>query len=368
MKTRSVKLFLMALALLSMGYLASCDKDDDAEPVVKTDLQAGIVSASLLISTTTEGVGTGNYLRGSQAPLIAAIAAAQAVADDATATQEEVTSATVALAAALTTYSTLIVVPIDPANLVAQWTFDEIGTAAVGANVKDYSGNAHNGSMKTGHEFWGGGVPTLAADRYGVAGKAVHFNEGGNVEVPYATGLNPPVISISLWAKPDVNSPIINNQYFLSMNRWNGWKFNFQDFPRAFFTATYDNAAANPPVTNVCCYDRDQNAGSAPQGEWHHYVLTFGGGHEVFYIDGTLIYDWGAVPAEGVPGTISLLANPVNLVIGQDLPTSGYSLDDTQPNYLNWGGFYIGILDEVRIYKSILTASQVTSIYEVEKP
>ena len=63
-----------------------------------------------------------------------------------------------------------------------------------------------------------------------------------------------------------------------------------------------------------------------------------------------------------------VLLIPLNLVFGQDLPSTGYSLSEADPNYLNWGGFYIGTMDEVRMYKSVLTASQVTSIYEVEKP
>ncbi|HJW29068.1 MAG TPA: hypothetical protein VJ508_07430, partial [Saprospiraceae bacterium] len=92
----------MATVLLGAVLVVSCSKDAVAPPVIKTDLTAGITAANLLISTTSEGVGTGNYLKGSQAPLIAAIAAAQAVADDATSTQEVVTNATVALAAAVT--------------------------------------------------------------------------------------------------------------------------------------------------------------------------------------------------------------------------------------------------------------------------
>jgi hypothetical protein len=33
-----------------------------------------------------------------------------------------------------------------------------------------------------------------------------------------------------------------------------------------------------------------------------------------------------------------------------------------------WGGYLHGSLDEVRIYKVALTATQVTSIYDLEKP
>ena len=354
MKTAKLKLLLCGATLLLLAGISSCSKKDATPVVVKTDLEAAITAANTLLSTTHEGVAAGDYLKGTQAPFAAATAAAQSVLVDPHSTQTQVTAAIANLAAATSTYATNLVTAIDPTNLVGQWTFDVIAAATVGTIVKDYSGNGHDGAIKVGFSFWGAGTPTLDADRYGNDARALHFNKGGNVEIPYPTSLNPPIMSLSLWAKPDVNNPIVNNQYFISMNRWNGYKFNFQDTPRAFFTATYDDPTALPAVTKKCCYDRDQNVGSAPQGAWHHYVVTFGGGHEIFYIDGILVNDWS-----NTPGTISLLASPVNLVFGQALPTS---ISD------NDGGYYIGALDEVRIYKSVLTQAQVTSIYNLEKP
>lgn len=359
MKTRPIQFLLMATVLLTAALFAACSSDDGAPPVVKTDLVAAIAAANALISTTSEGVAAGNYIKGSQATLTGAIAQAQAVVDDVTAVQLTVTNATVALAAALTAYDAKKVVPIDPTNLVGQWTFDQIATASVGAVVKDYSGNNRDGAIKAGHAYWGGGTPTLTADRYGANNKALHFNQGGNVEIPYNTALNPTTMSISLWAKADVNNPIINNQYMIAMNRWNGYKLNFQSDPKAFFTVK----AAVPGVVDPAYYDRDNASPIVTQGQWWHVVVTFGAGHMMFYLNGVLVKDW-----DNTPGTAILQAAPVNLVFGQDLPSTGYSLNDADPNYLNWGGFYIGTMDEVRIYKSVLTASQVTSIYDVEKP
>lgn len=359
MKKRSIQFILMATVLLTAGLFAACSSDDDAPPVVKTDLVSAVTAANALIANTSEGVATGNYIKGSQAALVTAISQAQAVADDATAVQATVTNATVALAAALAAYDAQKIVPIDPSNLIGQWTFDQIATAAAGAVVKDYSGNARDGAIKAGHAFWGGGTPTLVADRYGDANKALHFNQGGNVEIPYNTALNPTTMSISLWAKADVNNPIVNNQYMIAMNRWNGYKLNFQADPKAFFTVK----AVVPGVTDPAYYDRDNASPIVTQGAWWHIVVTFGGGHMMFYLNGILVKDW-----DNTPGTAILQSAPVNLVFGQDLPSTGYSLSDADPNYLNWGGFYIGAMDEVRIYKSVLTASQVTSIYQVEKP
>ncbi len=359
-------LLKVAPVLLCLG-LATCSKTDSVAPVIKTDLNAAVTAANLLLTTTFEGVAAGNYIRGSQATLAAAVATATTIAGIAEVTQATVTNATANLNAAVTTYGTQIVVPIDPTNLVGQWTFDQIPATTVGAVVKDYSGNSRDGTIKAGHTFWNAGgagiLPTLAADRYGVANKALRFNKGSNVEIPYNTALNPATMSISVWVKQDVQPTIFPDQYMIAMNRWNGYKFQMQSSPRPFFTATYDDPAALPPAVKKCCYDRDNDV-TLPQGNWWHVVITFGGGNMTFYVNGALTKNWTNV------GTVSsLAAAPVNLVFGQDLPTGGYNaIDPNAPNYLNYGGYFVGTLDEIRIYKSVLTAAQVTSIYTVEKP
>ena len=368
MKTRNVKVFLSAAIVLLIGWgLVSCSKKKDATPpVVKTELTAAITADNALIASTHEGVAAGNYLKGSQAPLIAVIAQAQVVADNTAATQIEVNAAIANLAAAVTTYGAALVTAIDPTNLVGQWTFDEIASAVADAAVKDYSGGNHDGALKAGHAFWAGsGVPTLVADRYGNAGKALHFDKGQNVEVPYNTSLNPAAaISISLWFKQDVKAPVDPNQYMIALNRWNGYKLQIQDYPRVFFTGHVVK-----PAGDTTYYNYDQHLGGLTQGIWYNAVVTFGGGHEVFYLNGVLVYDWGALPAELLPGNIvSLAAKPVNLTFGQDLPTGKYSTDSASPYYVNYGGYFSGTMDEIRIYKSALTASQVTSIYNLEKP
>jgi len=360
MKTNSVKLKIMGGLLLFAVLFYSCSSDDPTVVIDKSALTTGIATASALVASTVEGTAAGQFQQGAQAVLQTAIDAAQAVASNAVATQAEVTNAAVSLAAAVTVYEGKIIEAIDPANLVGHWTFDEIASVAAEAVVKDYSGNSHDGAIKQGHEYWGGGLPALAEDRYGNANKALHFDEGSNVEVPYNTSLNTQILSVSLWAKADVNEPIINNQYMVSMNRWNGYKLQFQDSPKAFFTVKADVDGSPDPAY----YDRDNASPLVTQGKWWHIVVTFGDGHMMFYLDGILVKDW-----DNTPGTaISQSASPVNLIFGQDLPSDGYSLNEADPNYLNWGGFYIGALDEVRLYKSVLSASQITSIYDLEKP
>ncbi len=388
MKTKKVYGLLSVLTVMLIAWTFNSCSKSDAVPVSFTSLSAEISAAQTLLSTTAEGVAAGNYVRGSQAILQAAITAAQAVVASKTSTQAQVTAATAQLTAAVTTYQAAVVTPIAAANLMGQWTFDELTTAAVGTSVKDYSGNSFNGAITAGHPYfsttaalpWSGyavtsNVPTQTADRYGNANKALHFTAGANVEIPYNTKLNPQQITISLWAKADSlpgdPGKYWANNYMISMNRWNTYKFQIQDTPRAFFTAHV--SGKQTPLCGCSAdstfYDRDMNAGKiSPLVKWHHYVVTFGGGHEVFYVDGFLVYDWGS-NNDAVPGTIvNIAAKPVNLVIGQDLPTAKYSTVSSSPYYVNYGAYFIGAIDEVRVYNTVLTPAQVTSIYTLEKP
>ena len=359
MKT-TIKFLLMATTLLCAGMFASCS-DDDAKAVVKTELQAAVDVANDLLATTSEGVAAGNYLRGSQAPLRTAVDAAQAVLDDPKVKQAAVTNATVQLGAALEVYASKQVVPIDPTNLVGHWTFDELTTAAVGTSVKDYSGNNRNGTIKAGHSSLGGIVPVLAADRYGVAGKALALDKGANVEIPYNTALNPATITISAWVKLAET----RNNRFVGLHSWVGYKFEIQDGNRLFGTIGHSGGSYDRDITQVL-----------NQNEWYHVAVTYVAGAMKFYVNGVEAKAWSDTPNPAV----SISGKPYNLVLGQDFPTDKYSMDATGANFDNpshadykviplaWGGYLHGSLDEVRIYKVALTAAQIAAIYEVEKP
>ncbi len=60
------------------------------------------------------------------------------------------------------------------------------------------------------------------------------------------------------------------------------------------------------------------------------------------------------------------LADPINFVIGQDLPTDKYLTVDGDFQ-VAWGGFWTGDLDDVMFYNIALDGPQVKSIYENQK-
>jgi hypothetical protein len=345
------KLMLLMLMVLSVGFVVSCSDDDDDKKVSadKTELLATILEAKELLSTAVEGSGEGQYLAGSKTALETAVTAAEVIANNAKATQSIVTSANANLREAINVFKAKIIEPIAPTALVAHFKFDE-GT---GTSAMDASSNGFVGTLKTGHVFWGAGTPTWTADRKGTTGKALYLKDGAHVEVPYNTKLNPQRITIALWLKQDINDPIVNNQYMVSMNRWNGYKLNMQSDPKAFFTA----------ATADKIWDHDNAEPILTQDDWYHVAVTFGDGHMIFYVNGEMVKDW-----DDVSGTLKdLSGSPVNLTLGQDLPNNAYSSNDDDPNFLDWGGFFVGALDEVRIYNTPLTGAQIKQIYDLEK-
>lgn len=351
-------IFVILGIILSAGIvITSCDDDDAPEPTDFAVLQDSTGVAMDLLATTEEGINDGQYPAAARTALQTAITSAQAVIDDETSTQQEVDNAVVALFQAMEAYREAVIMPVAVEALVAHWAFDE----GSGTTANDNSTNGFDGTLKTGHADWGAGSPEWSADRNGEAGKALHFDEGANIEIPYNTGLNPSQMSIALWVNAD---EINENNRFLGLHSWVGYKFQLQSTNRPFFTVHSDEGT----------FDRDAEV-ELPIQEWHHLAVTFGGGKMTFYIDGVAVKTFEDTPGDAV----SISDKAYNLVIGQDFPTDKYSAGDgtgfddpASPNYkvipLAWGGYFRGLLDEVRIYNTVLTASQVETVYNREKP
>jgi Concanavalin A-like lectin/glucanases superfamily/FIVAR domain len=340
------------VSLLISFAVISCKKSESNNPTVdKTALKAKIDTAQNLIDHTVEGTQPGEYTPGSKVPLQSSLDQANVVYANTSATQSDVTNATAQLSAAITAYRSNLIEPIQAANLIGFWKFN--------GNANDSSGKGHNGTVTQGHAFFGAGTPALTADRFGRANMAYHFDHGGNIEVPYSTTLNPQQMTISLWCRQDTAGRTINpaNCYMVSMNRWNGYKFQTQ--PSLPFYTVH----AIEPAGDTTYYDRD-DAGVAlvPGATWYHLVVTFQPGVEDFYINGSLVKEW-----TNVPGTPITVPN-INLTIGSDLPTSKYLTVDPTGNYLvDYGGFWTGDLDDVMFYNIPLTASQVAELYTSQK-
>jgi len=349
MKTTLLWTFLLGVVIFS------CSKKDSAPPVVidKAALQAAIVSAQALNDNTVEGTKPNQYEVGSKAALTTALTASKAVAADANATQGTVNSAAQNLLAAIAAYQTHLIKEIAATNLIGYWKLN--------GNANDSSGNGNDGVATAGHAYYGGGTLTAAADRFGRAGMAYHFDMGANINVPYKAALNPQSMSISLWARWTSTGRTLNTDTYtmVAMNRWNGYKFQLQSGHLPFYTIKVEKGTA---VGDTTIYDRDDAGVAVAENTWRHLVVTFTSGTMNFYVDGDLVKTWDATTPNPVPGNGLTLANPIDFVIGQDLPTSKYLTVDGDFQ-VAWGGFWTGDLDDVMFYNIALDGPQVHSIF-----
>ncbi|UOE50612.1 LamG domain-containing protein [Mucilaginibacter sp. SMC90] len=347
-----IKNLITAFVMLSAVVLLaqSCKKDSNKPNYNsdKTKLSLQIDSANALYTAAVEGKQAGDYTVGAKATLKSSLDLANQVKTGSF-TQEQVNNATANLVRAVVQFNTKLIQEISADNLVAYWKFD--------GDANDASGNGHNGQLKTG---WigssaataadGGTLPVLTTDRYGAAGKAFTFNNGAYIEVPYNSALRPNSFTISVWIKPHMAS---NGNYIISLNRWLGYKFQLQGGNLPFLTVNTDTGD----------HDQDDGGASVQLDKWTQLIVSFTNGTEKFYIDGVL------KKTASVTGNPLPLVSPPNLSIGNELPKSAYNFTDSDsPNAFYGANFFIGAIDELRLYNKVLSDAEVNSLYTMEQP
>lgn len=349
MKTYFKYSYTWVIALVLLGYLSACKKSQNEEVYNPNtaNISLTIDAATALYTTSTEGTKPGSYAIGSRAELKTAIDLANATKSSNKYSQQEVDNATANLNRAITTFRSRLIQEVSAANLIAQWKFS--------GNANDASGNNHNGTLMTGiigpgtAPVDGKTLPQLVADRFNRANEAYNFQNGAYIEVPYTTDLNPKEFTISLWIK---RSETFSDNYMISLNTYNGFKFQLQGSNFLFMTFNGDQGYR----------DVDSNPGVIPQDTWTFATVSYTNGTMKFYINDKLVK---TVAVTGVPVTLS---SPVNLAIGQQLPKSLWNFtDSSKPNYYYGQAFFKGAMDDIRFYNRALTDAEVLSIYTTEK-
>lgn len=198
------------------------------------------------------------------------------------------------------------------AGLVGYWSFD--------GNANDSSGKRNNGIVH-------GVVPT--EDRFGKANKAYRFNRGNYIEVPNAQTLQriTKAITISAWVKPRE----WDNGVMPIMQKGNQREFQI--------ILSY--------VNGFCWYGfgKTRRSKASQLGKWQQVALTCEYGKDArVYLDGELV---GVGKADR-----ELTTNTLPLLIG----CGPYGDMD----------YFIGDMDDVRVYNRALSEQEVKELYKVE--
>jgi len=197
-------------------------------------------------------------------------------------------------------------------NLVAYYPFNE--------NANDESGNLNHGVVSGA---------TLTTDRYGNSNSAYIFDGNDVINIPHAATLNiSNELTISVWVKPisfpSSGSLMVlgksnyssNTNYLLRIKPGGFIQFEYKDFA---------NTSDNPLNLN----------------QWNHItVVSDVNNFKKVYINNVLaIHTGGASP-------YGLVANPVTI------GAASYGSE-----------YFIGSVDDLRIYQSTLSTQEITSLF-----
>lgn len=215
MKLHTLLLMLFVSTALILG---SCkDDDDDIVEGDKTELNALIAQADAIAAAATSA----DY---PQSAIDAFKTTLQTVKDAVATplTQEQINNLIVQLNAAMETFDSQAYGYIDESlYLNAGWHFDE----GSGSTATAYSATQHVATFFRGNTVILGNDAMMPSWTDGVKGKAVYFNKGAHLEVPYTNSFLPANLTISVWVKPD---ELYEHNYIVSQNYWNGYKLQTQ--------------------------------------------------------------------------------------------------------------------------------------------
>lgn len=348
MKLHTLLLMLFVSTALILG---SCkDDDDDIVEGDKTELNALIAQADAIAAAATSA----DY---PQSAIDAFKATLQTVKDAVATplTQEQINNLIVQLNAAMETFDSQAYGYIDESlYLNAGWHFDE----GSGSTATAYSTTQHVATFFRGNTVILGNDAMMPSWTDGVKGKAVYFNKGAHLEVPYTNSFLPANLTISVWVKPD---ELYEHNYIISQNYWNGYKLQTQGGGKPFFTYKKIDGGI---------IDADNETdNSIKVAQWNHIVVSVNATTKElkFYVDGTLTKTWTETD-KNIGPLLQTLENAQPFIIG------GVATDaELAANFMEWTtaenlGYFKGAIDELKIYNIALTDGQVSKLYNDEKP
>ena len=184
----------------------------------------------------------------------------------------------------------------------------------------------------------------------------MHFNNGAHLEISnYAANvLEGNELSIAVWVNPDETRA---SNYVISYNYWNSWKLNIQDGGKPFFTV-----GTSSGITDM---DNETDQ-SVPAKAWTHVVVTCNTttGNVCFYVNGALTKEWDSEARPNLVGTVTPNSKELPIMIGACTTyAEALTWDWFTPAAGNWGDWFMGSLDELKVYNVALTAGQVAALY-----
>ncbi len=203
----------------------------------------------------------------------------------------------------------------DP-SLVGYWKLDDEGTGT----VLDYSGNDRHGTINGNPQF----VPGLFGDAMQFTGDPDYVNIGG-----YKGLLGGHAFTITAWIKTTANGEIV------------GWGNN-TGTERVEFRVSESRLRVEHGSGNR------QGDTVVGDNQWHHVALTVEENSTISYPDVILYVDGEDDTRTGTDVDAFNIVENYDLAIGR--------------RYNNDNRWFIGLIDEVRVYDRVLSAEEIQNL------
>jgi hypothetical protein len=229
-------------------------------------------------------------------------------------------------------------IPTFTNGLVAYYPFS--------GNANDATTNGNNGTAVNA---------SLVPDRFGQPQSAYYFNGSAYVVIPHSSSLDNlgDTLTLAAWVNidPSINYSVPDIVHIMSKGAtfatlWSDFALQLGNpsngmFPSPAGSLVFENCSSqNNPI-------RINSTVSVPQGSWHQVAATFSSGLVTFYLDGTAI-GTATSPYQSIRSSTQPFYIGVRYI-----PEHGY------------GTYFLGCIDDVRIYNRALSAAEVQSVYNV---
>ena len=225
------------------------------------------------------------------------------------------------------TVSTEAEVQTSEPGLVAYYNFDD-------GQAQDLTPFANHG------EIGGNPIFETVSDRPNASGMAIVFDgDRDSVVAPNAVQLISDYTTVSFWIRVDSINIDDSEAFILNFGNWDQrWKISLPQHLKIVWTTNSKNAQFDNDVKDM----DSQDGNELTKGFWWHVTTVHDGVNNFIYIDGVEVF---RIPA---PGTLNSTALPLGM----------------GSNNSSRGQYFIGALDEVKIYNKALTAEEVANLYE----
>ncbi len=213
---------------------------------------------------------------------------------------------------------------------------DETGWTSTAGGVADDSGNNLHGTATTSN----GALPSIVTGEICNGGSF----SSGYVNVPYNAALNPTNATFSFWIYPQSSG-----SFYPILAKYSGSAYDYAAYIDSngrlvFGWGSYSFFSAYLPANRLT------TSSAIPLNTWTHVAIVFNdtGNTQAIYLNGS------STAAASATNSASLTTSTNELRVG----------------YLNAGGWiplqFNGRIDEVKIFNSVMTTSQIASIYDNE--